>query len=51
MVAYGFDEHNIYLTNWDINGMTWKDFRQGWSQIIPWCIDMQRMGLQARLVM
>ena len=49
MVAYGFDEQYIYLTNWDINGMSWEEFREGWTHIIPWCIDMDRKGLQARL--
>jgi hypothetical protein len=49
MVAYGFDEKNIYLTNWDINGMSWEEFREGWTHIIPWCIDMDRKGLQARV--
>ena len=49
MVAYGCDEQNIFLTNWDINGMPWDDFRHGWSQLIPWCIDMRKKGLQARV--
>lgn len=49
MVAYGCDEQNIFLTNWDINGMTWDEFRQGWSEFFPWCIDMRKKGLQARL--
>lgn len=48
MVAYGCDEKKIYLTNWDIDGMTWEEFRQGWSHLIPWCINMDRRGLAAR---
>lgn len=50
MVAYGYDEKNIYLTNWDIHGMSWEQFRAGWSHLIPWCINMDRRGLQAKLV-
>lgn len=49
MVAFGFDEQRIYLTNWDIDGMTWEEFRGGWSQLYPWCINMDRKGLQARV--
>lgn len=48
MVAYGFDEENIYLTNWGEPGMNWEVFRRGWSQLIPWCIHMDCRGLMAR---
>ncbi|MFT3878965.1 MAG: hypothetical protein QM703_04810 [Gemmatales bacterium] len=49
MVAYGCDEKKIYLTNWDIDGMTWEEFREGWAHLIPWCINMDRRGLAGRL--
>lgn len=48
MVAYGCDENRIYLTNWHDTAMPWEEFRQGWSAVIPWCINMQRKGLLAR---
>jgi len=43
MVAYGFDDDRIYLTNhgW----MTWDDFRLGWAGIVPRLIDMRGKGL------
>lgn len=49
MVAYGFDDQNIFLTNCNSGGMTWDAFRQGWSDFLPWCIDMKNKGLQPRL--
>lgn len=49
MVAYGCDDQSIFLTNWDQGGMLWDDFRQRWSEIIPWCINMNRKGLQAQV--
>jgi hypothetical protein len=49
MVAYSFDAERIYLTNWSDDAMTWEEFRAGWSALFPWCINMQRKGLRARL--
>lgn len=48
MVVYGYDCAKVYLSNWDIEGMPWEQFRQGWSQLFPWCINMNRKGLLAR---
>lgn len=46
MVAYGYDEANIHLTNWGM--MTWPDFRARWKSIIPRVISMQQRGLTGK---
>lgn len=46
MVAYGFDESFVYLTNW--GRMSWDDFRRGWQTWLPRFIGMVGRGLVAR---
>lgn len=48
MVAYGYDEESVYLTNWWQDSMTWQEFRQGWESLISWSINMDRKGLLLR---
>lgn len=48
MVVYGWDEKQVYLTNWWEQSMTWDEFLQGWSKPLPWLINMNRKGLLAR---
>jgi hypothetical protein len=43
MVAFGFDEENVYLTNW--GAMTWPAFRQRWNGLTPRLIGMRNQGL------
>lgn len=43
MVAYGFDESFVYLSNW--GRMAWDDFRHGWRSIVPRLIRMHQRGL------
>lgn len=43
MVAYGYDEDNVYLTNWGY--MTWTEFENGWNKMIPRIINMRNKGL------
>jgi hypothetical protein len=43
MVAYGFDNDNIYLTNH--GKMTWEEFRKGWNSLVPRLIRMHGRGL------
>ena len=45
MVAYGYDQEFVYLTNW--GKMTWSEFNQGWNGIVPALIGMRRRGLVA----
>jgi hypothetical protein len=49
MVAYSYDAEKVYLTNWNEDAMLWEEFRRGWSALFPWCINMQRKGLRARM--
>ena len=46
MVAYGYDEESVYLTNWGT--MTWDEFRRGWNALVPRLIQMRERGLVAR---
>ena len=46
MVAYGFDNDYLYLTNH--GRMTWGDFRAGWDAVVPRLISMRRKGLVLR---
>jgi hypothetical protein len=48
MLAYGFDDSQIFLTNHSEPGMPWDEFRRGWSQLVPRLISMCRVGLAAR---
>lgn len=43
MVAYGFDEQRVYLTNW--GAMTWDEFRRGWGSLVSRLIRMDGRGL------
>ncbi len=45
MVAYGFDDENVYLSNH--GPMTWDEFRRGWHGLAPWLIRMDQRGLVA----
>jgi hypothetical protein len=46
MVAYGYDDENVYLTN--CGTMTWPEFRAGWDALVPRLIQMRRRGLACR---
>ncbi len=48
MVAYGFDEQQIYLSNFGSPGMPWDDFRRAWAGLVPRLISMRNTGLVAR---
>lgn len=48
MVAYGYNDEAVYLTNWWQHAMSWQEFRDGWNGAIPWCINMDRKGLIIR---
>jgi hypothetical protein len=43
VVAYGFDEENVYLSNW--GDMTWARFAACWGSWMPRAIGMCRRGL------
>ncbi len=43
MVAYGFDDELVYLTNWGT--MTWELFRARWNGLTPRLIGMCNRGL------
>jgi hypothetical protein len=45
MVAYGYDDEHVYLTNW--GSMDWADFRDRWGRLVPRLIDMRYKGLAA----
>jgi hypothetical protein len=45
MVAYGFDDENVYLSNHGC--LTWDEFRGGWHGFVPWLIRMGNRGLVA----
>lgn len=45
MVAYGYDDNKIYLTNY--GAMTWEEFLGRWGSLIGKAIDMQSKGLVA----
>jgi len=46
MVAYGFDEQDVHLTNW--GKMSWVDFRRRWNTLVPRIIGMSNLGLVSR---
>lgn len=43
MIAYGFDERRVYLTNW--GSMSWDEFRRGWGSLVSRLIRMNGRGL------
>lgn len=45
MVAYGFDDRHIYLSNW--GRMEWDLFRERWQGFVPKLIQMDNRGLAA----
>lgn len=45
MVAYGYDDSAVHLTNW--GKMSWPDFRARWNSIVPSFIGMRNIGLTA----
>jgi hypothetical protein len=46
MVAYGFDDQSIYLTNW-AEPMPWPEFRERWRSLVSRLIQMSDRGLAA----
>jgi hypothetical protein len=48
MVAYGYDDHQIFLTNNDTPGMPWAEFRRWWGGLVPRVIGMCNAGLAVR---
>jgi hypothetical protein len=47
MVAYGYDDHQVFLTNHVGPGMPWDEFRWRWNAIVPRFISMRNVGLTA----
>jgi hypothetical protein len=45
MVAYGYDEDQIFLTNYDSPGMPWDDFRRAWGGLLGRFMSMRNTGL------
>jgi hypothetical protein len=48
MVAYGFDDKQIYLSNYHAPAMPWDEFRKAWNGLVPRLISMRNTGLAAR---
>jgi len=49
MVAYGYDERQVYLSNnGGTPGMAWDGFRVAWDGWVPRLISMRNTGLAAR---
>ena len=50
MVAYGYDDHRVFLTNnGGVPGMSWDEFRRAWNGLVPRLISMRNTGLAARV--
>jgi hypothetical protein len=47
MVAYGFDDEFVYLSNQ--GRMSWDEFRVGWKSLVPRLIRMNGRGLAVSL--
>ena len=47
MVAFGYDDRQIYLTNGAAPGMPWEEFREWWGSFVPRLISMRNAGLSA----
>jgi hypothetical protein len=45
VLAYGFDDKQIFLTNWSSPGMPWPEFRRWWGALVPRFISMRNLGL------
>jgi hypothetical protein len=48
VVAYGFDDREVFLSNYHNPGMTWDEFRAAWNGLVPRVISMRNTGLIAR---
>ena len=48
VVAYGYDDRQVFLSNCGTPGMPWDDFRQAWGGLVPRLISMRNTGLAAR---
>jgi hypothetical protein len=48
MVAYGFDDRQVFLSNCGAPGMSWDEFRRAWGGLVPRLISMRNTGLVAR---
>ncbi|HEX3148303.1 MAG TPA: hypothetical protein VHR66_09485 [Gemmataceae bacterium] len=48
MVAYGFDDQQIFLSNYHAPAMPWDEFRKAWNGLVPRLISMRNQGLVAR---
>ena len=49
MVAYGYDDRQVYLSNnGGSPGMAWDEFRRAWDGLVPRLISMRNTGLAAR---
>ena len=51
MVAYGYDDRRVYLSNYGPDGMLWDEFRRAWGGLVPRLISMRNTGLVARHVL
>jgi Butirosin biosynthesis protein H, N-terminal len=47
MVAYGYDDRHVFLTNYAPSGMPWDEFRRRWGAFVPRLISMRNTGLTA----
>lgn len=49
MVAFGYDDDAIFLTNGADVRMPWDEFRGWWASTVPRLVSMQNTGLAAQL--
>jgi hypothetical protein len=47
LVAYGYDESAVYVTNWAAGKMSWREFRHRWRSVVALLIRMRLRGLAA----
>lgn len=45
MVAYGYDDRQVFLSNCGSTGMAWEEFRRAWGGLVPRLISMRNTGL------
>jgi hypothetical protein len=48
MVAYGYDDRQLFLSNCGSPGMPWNEFRRAWNGLVPRLISMRNTALVAR---
>lgn len=48
MVAYGYDDRQVFLSNCNSPSMAWDDFRRAWRGWVPRFISMRNTGLAVR---